>query len=72
MGLDYTYLPDFKRQHMWDALQGMSAFTQLLSPDTCFQFPEGDRYLPLQIWSSNVNEYSLDDPRFSFATSLSY
>jgi hypothetical protein len=70
MGLDYSYLLYFKREHLWDALQGVAAFAQPLGPDTPFRFPDGDRYLPLQIWTSNVYEYSHDDPRFSFATSL--
>ena len=48
----------------------MAAFAEPLGPLTRFRFPDGDRYLPLQIWTSNVYEYSHDNPRFSFATSL--
>jgi hypothetical protein len=70
MGLDYSYLLYFKRQRLWDALQGVAGFAEPLGPDTRFRFPDGDRYLPLQIWTSNVYEYSHVDPRFSFATSL--
>ena len=70
MGLDYSYLLYFKREHLWDALQGVAAIAQPLGPDTRFRFPDGDRFLPLQIWASNVDEYSHDDPKFSFATSL--
>jgi hypothetical protein len=47
-----------------------AAFAQPLSWESRFQFPDGDRYLLLQIWASNVYEYFHDDPRFSFATSL--
>jgi hypothetical protein len=70
MGLDYSYLLYFKREHLWDALHGVAAFAQPLGPDTRFRFPDGDRFLPLQIWASNVVEYDHDDPKFSFATSL--
>jgi len=70
MGLDYSYLLYFKREHLWDAMQGVAAIAQPLGPDTRFRFPDGDRFLPLQIWAHKVHEYSHDDPRFSFATSL--
>lgn len=70
MGLDYSYLLYFKREHLWDALQSVAAFAQPLGPDTRFRFPDGDRFLPLQIWASNVDEYSHNDAKFSFATSL--
>lgn len=70
MGLDYSYLLYFKREHLWDALQGVSAIAQPLGPPTRFRFPDGDRFLPLQIWASKIYEYSHDDGKFSFATSL--
>lgn len=70
MGLDYGYLCYFKREHLWDALQGVAAVAQPLGPDTRFRFPDGDRFLSLQIWASNVDEYSFNDPKFNFATSI--
>ena len=54
MGLDYSYLLYFKYQNLWDALQGVADFVHLLSPDTRFRFSDGDRYLPLQIWTPKV------------------
>ena len=72
MGLDYSYLLYFKRDYLWDALQGVAAIAESLGRPTRIRFPDGDRLLPLQIWALNIDEYSHDDGKFSFATSLCF
>jgi len=74
MGLEFSYLLYFKREHLWDALQRVGAFSTPQKPPTLIDFPDHQLSLPLQTWPQTwpwvERRISHDDPEFNFSTSL--
>jgi hypothetical protein len=72
MGLDYSYLLYFKREHMWEALQGVVELANLHRPPVRIRFPDHDLSIPLETWSCNNQQFQHDDPGISFSTALNF
>lgn len=72
MGLDYSYLLYFKREHLWDALQGVVRMAVPHQPPTRILFPDRELLIPLDSWAMRHKEIHHDDPEFSFTTVLRF
>ncbi len=72
MGLDFSYLLYFKREHLWDALQGVVAIAEPHQPPVKIQFPDHDLSIPLDSWTLKDKEVHHDDPDFGFDTVLRF
>ena len=72
MGLDYSYLLYFKRQHLWDALQGVADIAEHHHPPTKIIFPDHELSIPLNSWLVEENEIQCDEPEFSFSIVLPF
>ena len=71
MGLNYNYLLYFKREHLWDALQGVVMFVEKIDPPpTMIQFPDHDLILPITTGFRDESILHHDMPGFNFAISL--
>jgi hypothetical protein len=70
MGLDYSYLLYFKREDLWDVLQGVAGDARPCKLPVLVVFPE--YILPLQIesWGNAAKIVKHDDPEFGFAISM--
>jgi hypothetical protein len=70
VGLNYNYLLYFKREHLWDALQGVVMFVETIDPPpTMIQFPDHDLILQITTGLWEENELHDDMPKFDFALS---
>ena len=72
MGLDYSYLLYFKREHLWDALQGVVRVAVPHQPPTRIFFPDCELLIPLDSWAMRHKVILCDDPEFSFTTILRF
>ena len=72
MGLDYSYLLYFKRQHLWEALRGVAAIAEPHHPPTVIQFPDHELAVPLDSWLLDDKTAHHDDPVFSFSIVLNF
>jgi len=72
MGLDFSYLLYFKREYMWDALQGVVNKTESFHPSLRIHFPDHEVSLPLNSRLLEEKEVQHDDPEFSFAIVLNF
>ncbi|MEX2162425.1 MAG: hypothetical protein WD751_11000 [Anaerolineales bacterium] len=70
MGLDYSYLLYFKRERLWDALQGLAGFTRPSKKQTVVVFPDHILLLPLEPWYSEHRMVKFDAPQFPFTISI--
>jgi len=71
MGLNYNYLLYFKREHLWDALQGVAAIAEPVGPSpTTIHFPDHDLVLPIATGFRQPNDLPYDNPEYEFALSL--
>ena len=72
MGLNYNYLLYFKKEHLWDALQGVAKIAEGSDPPpTTVHFPDRqDLILPIMTGFGEKDEIQHDAPEFNFATSL--
>lgn len=70
MGLDFSYLLYFKRDNLWDAMQGLVKIAEPHHPPTMIHFPNHELSIPLDSWLSKEKEIHHDDHKFSFATVL--
>jgi hypothetical protein len=70
MGLDFSYLLYFKREHLWEALQGVAGIAEPYHPPIRIHFPDHELSIPLDSWVLKDKEVHHDDPEFSFATAL--
>ena len=70
MGLDFSYLLYFKRQHLWEVLQGVAAIAEPHQPPTVIQFPDHELHVPLDSWLLDDKTVHHDDPEFSFSIVL--
>ena len=72
MGLDFSYLLYFERQHLWDALQGVVAIAEPHEPPIVIQFPDRQLSIPLASWTLKDKQVHHDDPDFGFDTVLRF
>ena len=70
MGLDYSYLLYFKREHLWKALQGVVEIAESHHPPVRIHFPDHVLSIPLETWSMKDQEIQHDAPEFGFSTVL--
>lgn len=70
MGLDFSYLLYFKRERLWDALQGVAAVSRPSQLPTLIAFPDHMLSLSLGSWDEKERIYQYNDSEFGFATSM--
>jgi len=70
MGLDYSYLLYFKREQLWDVLQGVVELAEPHHPAVKIHFPDHILSIPLDTWSMKNQEIQHDAADFSFSTVL--
>ena len=66
MGLNYSYLLFFERDHVWDALHGIAQVSNQHQPPTKIIFPDGQIFIPLEPYSSNLAEMHHTDRKLDF------
>lgn len=69
MGLNYSYLLYFEREHLWDVLQGVAAIADSAGTTT-IHFPDHDLVLPIATRFRQPSDLSHDSPEYEFAISL--
>jgi hypothetical protein len=72
MGLDFSYILYFKREHLWDALQGVVDIAEHHHPPVSIHFPDHVLSIPLDTWSMKNQEIQHDAADFSFSTVLRF
>lgn len=70
MGMDYSYLLYFKRQDLWQALQGVASTSQPSKLPTLIVFPDHMLSLSLESWGKNEKLIGHDAAQFGFMTSI--
>jgi hypothetical protein len=71
MGLNYNFLLYFKREHLWDALQGVVKIAEPYDPPpTTIHFTDQGLNLPIATGSRDESKLHHDKPEFNFAISL--
>ena len=63
MGLDFSYLLYFKREHLWEALGGVTAIAEAQDPPTVIHFPDHTLTVPLKSWYMQDRTVQHDDLR---------
>jgi hypothetical protein len=73
VGLNYNYLLYFKKDKLWDVLQGLAAYcdTEGMKPTT-IQFPDHDLVIPLTSSWGEKDMIPYDQPEFEFALSMNF
>jgi hypothetical protein len=73
MGLDYNYLLYFKRECLWDALQGVAKISELDNhPPTTIHFPDHDLVLPIRSGFRQEHDQPHDKAEYNFDASLKF
>jgi hypothetical protein len=72
MGLNFSYLLYFKREELWDALDGLVKIAERHSPATIIHFPDHDIAIPLEAALMSVKHYQFDEPEMGFAICLNF
>jgi hypothetical protein len=71
MVLNHNYLLYFKRDRLWDALQGVAKIAEGTNPPpTTIHFPDHDLVLPIATGFQEENELPYDKPEVDFAISM--
>ncbi len=70
MGLDYSFLLYFKRDALWDALQGVAAISRPSDLPTLVVFPNHILSLSLKPWGDKNRLIKCNDPEFGFMISI--
>jgi len=70
MGLDYRYLLYFRRQNLWDVLQGIAAISQPSQLPSLIVFPDHMLTLSLKGWGKKERLINPNDPEFGFMTAI--
>ena len=70
MGLDYSYLLYFKREQLWNVLQGVVEIAEPHHPPARIHFPDHVLSIPMDTWSMRGQEIQHDAPEFGFSTVL--
>ncbi len=71
MGLNYNYMLYFKKDRLWDVLQGLGDYcdNEGKAPTT-IHFPDHDLVLRLMSDWGQANEHAFDKPQYQFAISM--
>jgi hypothetical protein len=72
MGLDYRYLLYFKREDLWDALQGVVDIAEPHDPPVHILFPDKLLAIPFDSWGKEGEIIEHDKPEISFTTVLRF
>ena len=72
MGLDFSYLLYFKREHLWEALQAVVDIAEPHDPPTMIYFPDHEMAIPLDSWLLKDKTVQYDDPEFNFSIVLNF
>jgi hypothetical protein len=72
MGMDYSYLLYFKREQLWDALQGVVGIAVPHDPPAKIHFPDHMLSIPLDTWSMRDQEIQHDAHQLGFSTVLRF
>ncbi len=70
MGLDYSYLLYFEREHLWETLQGVAGIAKQHHPPVKIHFLGYELSIPLKVWHYEEEELHYDEPEFNFDTVL--
>jgi len=73
MGLNYNYLLYFKRDRLWDVIQGLADYcdTEGMNPTT-IQFPDHELVIPLTSSWGEKAVIAYDQPEFELALSMNF
>ena len=72
MGVNFSYLLYFKREQLWEALQGVVDIAEKRDPPVVIHFPDHKLNIPLGTLFDDERSYQYDDPKFDFATILKF
>ena len=72
MGVNFSYLLYFKREQLWDTLQGVIDMAEKRDPPVVIHFPDHKLNIPLGTLFDEERSYQYADPRFDFATILKF
>ena len=72
MGVNFSYLLYFKRDQLWDVLQGVIDMAEKRDPPVVIHFPDHKLSIPLGTLFDEERSYQYDDPEFDFATILKF
>ncbi len=73
MGLDFSYMLYFKRDHIWDALQAVIETAWAHDPPALIHFPDHALTIPLDTWAPmDKKDFQHDEPEFNFAIVLNF
>ncbi len=70
MGLDYSFRLYFRRDNLWEVLQGIAAISRPSRLPTLFIYPDHIRPLTLEAWGKNEHIVNYNDAQFGFVTSM--
>ncbi len=70
MGLDYSFRLYFKRENLWEVLQGIAAISTRSELPTLIVYPDHIRPLALEAWGKNERIVNYNDAQFGFVTSI--
>lgn len=70
MGMDFSYLLYFKREHLWKTLQAVVDMADSHHPPTRVLFPDNELLVPLRTWTDNNGQLNHDDPDLDFNMGL--
>lgn len=72
MGLNFSYLLYFKRDHLWKTLNALVEIAEPHSPPSsiCFPGPMPPKSIPLETFPVQEKSYRYDDPELGFAIVL--
>jgi len=70
MGLDFSYLLYFKRERLWDALQGVAALCRPNELPALIVFPDHILSLSIEPWDDKDRMVKCDEPEFGFKISM--
>lgn len=70
MGLDYSYRLYFRRENLWEVLQGIAAESRPSELPTLIVYPDHIRPLALEAWGKDEHIVHYNAPQFGFVTSM--
>ncbi len=70
MGIDFSYLLYFRKEHLEEALQGLVSIADPDNSLTTIRFPDHDITIPLLAWTNDEKSFRYDDPEIDLALSL--
>lgn len=70
MGIDFSYLLFFRKEHLENALQGLVSIADPGNSLTTIHFPDHDLAIPLLAWANDEKSFQFDEPEIDLALSL--